>query len=183
MNRYFNKDMIFFKSAFKGYDKKDVNNYIEQMNTRFTERENALKSEIARLEAIIKNHGDGILKSDNNKDEKNQLSEYQATTETLGKIILKAELDADKLISKAKAKANQHILEAEQSADKIKLDANVSARLMTEKTKNYLSFTTDEIASKLNQLSTEAITEYKNLFDKLKKDFDLLNSLSKNINL
>ncbi len=222
MNCYFDNGMIFFKSAIKGYNKKDVNTYIEQMNIRFTARENELKARIIQLEKIIKNKKDAEnmcskLQDDDGKTkintqtdgfscvEKNEAgfykkslfnsdnfrincsedtsSEYKNISTALGKIILKANLDAERLLSEAKTEAEKQVTEAEKEAGKIRADANASAHLMTEKVKENLALTVNGVLSELTTFSEEAILEYKKIFENLKKDFDLISISHKNIKM
>ena len=44
------KNMVAFKPSRKGYDKSDVNKYIEEMSIRFTSSEKAMKARIKELE-------------------------------------------------------------------------------------------------------------------------------------
>ena len=49
------KDMVLFRNSRKGYDKTDVNRYIEDMNIRFTTAENHYVSTIRMLERDLEN--------------------------------------------------------------------------------------------------------------------------------
>ena len=47
------KEMVMFRNSRKGYDKNDVNRYIEDMNIRFTTAENRYISTVRMLEQDI----------------------------------------------------------------------------------------------------------------------------------
>ena len=47
------KNKVAFRLSRRGYDRLDVNRYIEEMSLRFTASENALRSRIKELEARL----------------------------------------------------------------------------------------------------------------------------------
>ncbi len=216
------KEMVMFRNSRKGYDKNDVNRYIEDMNIRFTTAENryistvrmleqdveklkanagsaeeleSAKSElenakvkIAELEEALANAKAELEKAQADFEEKlaNMPEEEQKTelsiTDTeskLGSILVKANLDAQKILSDAEEESRRKIAEAEKAADGIRFDAAVSARIMTETTKKELAALTEEYVKNLNALSAESAEEYKRLSEELKAKFEQAESAAK----
>ena len=190
------KNMVAFRDSRKGFDKGDVNRYIEEMSIRFTAQEAALRNRIRELEnqlpacepeeaendyqAEIARLGEenrelrAELEKLSKKTEEetapaadeNQLPcdpNYQQISEKLGNILLKANLDADRIVSEAEGEAARQLSEAEKSADGIRLDAAVSARLMTAKVKAKLAGLAEEYIRNLTALSEESAAEYAKL--------------------
>ncbi len=205
------KSMIAFRSSRKGYDKNDVNRYIEEMSIRFTSKEASLKSKISELEgklaSVTPDEGSKTelsalmatvdeLEAKNNdlKAEIERLTlalsaaeikkaeeprteacpEYKEMSEKLGSIMLKANLDAERIVSEAEAEASKQLSEAEKNADGIRLDAAVSARLMTAKVKEKLGAMTEEYIAGLRAVSEESALEYRRLYEELKEEVSRL---------
>lgn len=226
------KEMVMFRNSRKGYDKSDVNRYIEDMNIRFTTAENRYISTIRMLE----NDFDNLKRASAPKEEldkavaevtalkgaleakeaeltgtqsylgtvteelekakaelenastaleeaRNKTAVVSAPTvsaapdlsdaETkLGSILIKANLDAQKMLADAEDECRRKIAEAEKAAESIRFDAAVSARLMTESTKKELASLTEEYMRNLTSLSEESAGEYRRLCDELKAKFE-----------
>lgn len=216
------KEMVMFRNSRKGYDKNDVNRYIEDMNIRFTTAENRYistvrmleqdveklkanagsaeelestkreleeaKAKLAEVEAELANAKNELVKSQAEFEEKlaNMPKEEPKTelsiTDTeskLGSILVKANLDAQKILSDAEEESRKKIAEAEKAADGIRFDAAVSARIMTETTKKELAALTEEYVKNLNALSAESAEEYKRLSEELKAKFEQAESAAK----
>ena len=199
-----NKNMVAFRISRKGYDKQDVNEYIEDMSFRFTSSEAQLKARIKELEAKlelveedevskikaeasrletenamlkeeIKKLSDSIAEKENQEAEDNTASEqleYNDISEKLGNIILKANLDAQRIVSEAELEASKQLSEAEKSANDIRLDATVSARIMAARIKEKLELLTEEYLSGLKSASEGSVREYQKLYEELKIKFD-----------
>ncbi len=90
----------------------------------------------------------------------------------LGSILVKANLDAQKILSDAEEESRKKISEAEKAAESIRFDAAVSARIMTETTKKELAALTEEYVKNLTALSATSAEEYKRLCDELKARFE-----------
>lgn len=135
------KNMVAFRLSRRGYDRQDVNRYIEEMSLRFTASENALRSRIKELEErLCAENGEKpqdaeklteenrALREENKRlaEENKRLSEvsqvsrpednaeYRELSEKLGDIILKANLDADRVKNEAEAEAEKLISEASE---------------------------------------------------------------------
>lgn len=196
--------MVAFRNSRKGYDKSDVNRYIEEMSIRFTSKEAQLKSKIKQLEDAVASYeakevdNSELLRVENEnselrseverltallseKEEKEAAAssdcpEYRGISEKLGDIILKANLDAEKIVSEAELEAEKQLYEAEKNADGIRLDAAVSARVMISKVKEKLNTMTEEYISGLKLISEDSVIEYKRLYEELRIKFDQMNS-------
>lgn len=223
------KEMVMFRNSRKGYDKNDVNRYIEDMNIRFTTAENRYVSTIRMLEQDIEKLNANAIKPEEFEDAKRALEEAKAkiaeldsalayaqltrdeleneldimkieleeqknrpVTEVvktdlsisdaetkLGSILVKANLDAQKILSDAEEESRRKIAEAEKAAESIRFDAAVSARIMTETTRKELAALTEEYMRNLNALSVESAEEYKRLSEELKTKFEQAESAAK----
>ena len=209
------KEMVMFRNSRKGYDKNDVNRYIEDMNIRFTTAENryvstirmlendlenakktasneeeieALKAELATVKELLCQTEDDLEKQEKLLDEaqceverlkaekptvevKTEVN-YEAAESKIGSILVKANLDAQKIIADAEAEAAKKIAEAEKAADGIRIDATVSARIMTENTKKELAALKEEYIRNLTAISASSADEYRRLCEELKIRFE-----------
>ena len=198
------KNMVVFKPSRKGYNKSDVNRYIEEMNIRFTSSEEAMKARIKELEerlaavnpidsekaalerltrnntelrAEIKRLTDALTESVSIKSNESEISEnrkYREISEKLGNIILKANVDAERIVAEAETEAAKRLSEAKKNADEIRLDSAVSARLMTSKVKEKLIAMTEEYVSGLRAVSDDSIREYQKLYEELRIKFEAI---------
>ena len=198
------KGMVMFRNAFKGYDKNDVNRYIEDMNIRFSTAEQRYISTIRMLENDVEKAREDAAKAkeaQNLKDElevvKASLEEKQAQIDALneelvkrpecscandekrevtleeaesklGSIIVKANLDAQNILSDAEEQRAKIISEAEKTAEGIRFDAAVKARLMTDNAKKDLAALSEEFINTLSSISEESAGEYRRICDEMK---------------
>lgn len=189
-------EMVMFRSARKGYDKTDVNRYIEEMNIRFLTVEEQLKGRIRELETMVsaapvetvapvdaeeltaaRNKVEALSARVSELEAKLKEAEeaapreltYEETESRLGSILLRANLDADRIRNEADEEGKRRIAEAEKNADDIRLDAAVTARLMTERAKRSLSELTEEYVKSISLLSAESTEEYRRLCDELNR--------------
>jgi cell division septum initiation protein DivIVA len=97
---------------------------------------------------------------------------YDEASKRLGDILLKANLDADRIVAEAEVEANRQLTGAEKQADDIRLDAAVTARLMTDRVKRRLTALTGEYIDSMESVSRASAEEYRKLFDELKGRLD-----------
>ncbi len=198
------KNMVAFKPSRKGYDKSDVNRYIEEMNIRFTSSEAAMTARIKELEerlasvdrggserielerlmhdnaelrAEIKKLTDVLAESESAKPNECDFSGnqgYREISEKLGSIILKANVDAERIVAEAEKEAAKQLSEAGKRAEEIRLDSAVSARLMTSKVKEKLIAMTEEYVSGLRAISDDSVREYRKLYEELRIKFEAI---------
>lgn len=164
--------MIVFRKSGKGYNKDDVNKYIEEMNIRFKSEVDSLKSEIAKLSSGADQ--DDLSKKTGNESDAQFLA-------------LQNELEQLKLINKAISDENKHLNEMLQKqsdsnessdklnsddpfvdvkvkADQILSDADVAARLITDRVQKHLSTMTDNYESVLLTGALESLKEIEESF-------------------
>lgn len=193
------KSMVAFKPSRRGYDKQDVNRYIEEMSIRFTASENALRNRIKELETQLStDDGKGSAYADELAEENRTLreenrrlaeenrrlteaaersedgGEYREMSEKLGDIILKANLDADRLKDEAEAEAERLISKANEQADSVRLRSAVDARMLTADVRTNLGRLTEKQLSALAAISEDTISEYDKLYKELEARFAAL---------
>jgi len=130
----------------------------------------ALKAELAALQAQAAAATEAPMAKE--KAEVDASLTYDEASKRLGDILLKANLDADRIVAEAEAEANRQLTGAEKQADDIRLDAAVSARLMTDRVKRRLTALTGEYIDSMESVSRASAEEYRKLFDELKGRLD-----------
>ena len=196
------KNMVAFRLSRRGYDRQDVNRYIEEMSLRFTASENALRSRIKELEARLSGEDcekspvaekltaeNRALREENRRlaEENSRLSEdcrpedsaeYREISEKLGDIILKANLDADRVKNEAEAEAEKLMSEASERADAVRLKSAVDARVLLSNVRTSLSDLTEKQLSALKTVSKDTVSEYEKLYNELEERFDAMGKLT-----
>lgn len=195
------KNMVAFRLSRRGYDRQDVNRYIEEMSLRFTASENALRSRIKELEARLSGEDcekspvaekltaeNRALREENRRlaEENSRLSEdcrpedsaeYREISEKLGDIILKANLDADRVKNEAEAEAEKLMSEASERADAVRLKSAVDARVLLSNVRTSLGDLTEKQLSALKTVSKDTVSEYEKLYKELEERFDAMGKL------
>lgn len=199
------KNMVAFRLSRRGYDRQDVNRYIEEMSLRFTASENALRSRIKELEErLCAENGEKpqdaeklteenrALREENKRlaEENKRLSEvsqvsrpednaeYRELSEKLGDIILKANLDADRVKNEAEAEAEKLMSEASERADAVRLKSAVDARVLLSNVRTSLGDLTEKQLSALKTVSKDTVSEYEKLYKELEERFDAMGKLT-----
>ena len=196
------KNMVAFRLSRRGYDRQDVNRYIEEMSLRFTASENALRSRIKELEARLSGEDcekspvaekltaeNRALREENRRlaEENSRLSEdcrpedsteYREISEKLGDIILKANLDADRVKNEAEAEAEKLMSEASERADAVRLKSAVDARVLLSNIRTSLGDLTEKQLSALKTVSQDTVSEYEKLYKELEERFDAMGKLT-----
>ena len=196
------KNMVAFRLSRRGYDRQDVNRYIEEMSLRFTASENALRSRIKELEARLSGEDcekspvaekltaeNRALREENRRlaEENSRLSEdcrpedsaeYREISEKLGDIILKANLDADRVKNEAEAEAEKLMSEASECADAVRLKSAVDARVLLSNVRTSLGDLTEKQLSALKTVSKDTVSEYEKLYKELEERFDAMGKLT-----
>lgn len=196
------KNMVAFRLSRRGYDRQDVNRYIEEMSLRFTASENALRSRIKELEARLSGEDcekspdaekltaeNRALREENRRlaEENSRLSEdcrpedsaeYREISEKLGDIILKANLDADRVRNEAEAEAEKLMSEASERADAVRLKSAVDARVLLSNVRTSLGDLTEKQLSALKTVSKDTVSEYEKLYKELEERFDAMGKLT-----
>lgn len=196
------KNMVAFRLSRRGYDRQDVNRYIEEMSLRFTASENALRSRIKELEARLSGEDcekspvaeeltaeNRALREENRRlaEENSRLSEdcrpedsaeYREISEKLGDIILKANLDADRVKNEAEAEAEKLMSEASERADAVRMKSAVDARVLLSNVRTILGDLTEKQLSALKTVSKDTVSEYEKLYKELEERFDAMGKLT-----
>lgn len=196
------KNMVAFRLSRRGYDRQDVNRYIEEMSLRFTASENALRSRIKELEARLSGEDrekspvaekltaeNRALREENRRlaEENSRLSEdcrpedsaeYREISEKIGDIILKANLDADRVKNEAEAEAEKLMSEASERADAVRLKSAVDARVLLSNVRTSLGDLTEKQLSALKTVSKDTVSEYEKLYKELEERFDAMGKLT-----
>ena len=196
------KNMVAFRLSRRGYDRQDVNRYIEEMSLRFTASENALRSRIKELESRLSGEDcekspvaekltaeNRALREENRRlaEENSRLSEdcspedsaeYREISEKLGDIILKANLDADRVKNEAEAEAEKLMSEASERADAVRLKSAVDARVLLSNVRTSLGDLTEKQLSALKTVSKDTVSEYEKLYKELEERFDAMGKLT-----
>lgn len=169
--------MLRFRESFRGYNRDDVNAYIEQINIHFSKKEAELRAVIADLEnrtvtptqlhtdseyddlnrqlISLKNENETLKNElakakeniENDAEEKSRL--YVSMSAQVGSIIIQANSNAEKIISEAK-------LEAEN----IKMTAALKSKEILDEAQKKKEETIRCIEETLKTASNECITEY-----------------------
>ena len=199
------KNMVAFRLSRRGYDRQDVNRYIEEMSLRFTASENALRSRIKELEErlcaengekpqdaeklteenrALREEYKRLAEENKRLSEVSQVSrpednaEYRELSEKLGDIILKANLDADRVKNEAEAEAEKLISEASERADAVRLKSAVDARVLLSNVRTSLGDLTEKQLSALKTVSKDTVSEYEKLYKELEERFDAMGKLT-----
>lgn len=199
------KNMVAFRLSRRGYDRQDVNRYIEEMSIRFTATENALRNRIKELEERLSSESNEkpqdaeklteenrALREENKRlsEENKRLSdagqvsrpgdnaEYREISEKLGDIILKANLDADRVKTEAEAEAEKLISEASERADGVRLKSAVDARVLMSDVRTSLGDLTEKQLSALKAVSEDTVSEYEKLYKELEERFAAIGKIT-----
>lgn len=197
------KNMVAFRLSRRGYDRQDVNRYIEEMSIRFTASENALRNRIRELELRLSDERSGdarnaetlaeenhALREENRRlseenqrlqreaGEKTDDGEFREVSEKLGEIVLRANLDADRLKNEAETEADRLISEAEAHADEVRLKSAVDARVLMSNVRTGLTGLTEKQLSALKAVSEDTVSEYEKLYKELDERFAAMGKLT-----
>ena len=188
--------MLRFRESFRGYNKDDVNAYIEQINMRFSRRESDLRAQIADLQnrqpvpTAAPAVDDGTkarlanaeaenaklraelaeLKNnaagDSERDEKSKL--YDSMSAQVGNILIVANSNADKIRSDAEEDAKRIKAEAELEAEKLRRDAEAKMNSMIAELDGKLKAVSDNYLENYAKLIAEAKERFCDITDTMK---------------
>ena len=143
------------------------NSQADEVSCQALQQENeTLRAELAALQEKLASVSESVAVE--SPAEEDVSLTYDEASKRLGDILLKANLDADRIVAEAEAEANRQLSGAEKQADDIRLDAAVTARLMTERVKRRLAALTGEYMESLEAFSRASAEEYRQFFDELK---------------
>lgn len=191
--------MLRFRESFRGYNRDDVNAYIEKININFSKKEAELRAVICDLEnkansassqvsvdefEAIKNELQ-LLKEENIKlkesintpeqssdDEKSKL--YDSMSAQVGNIIIIANSNAEKIVSDAKAQAEDIVSKARAEASVIVSEAEAKKANAVAYMENELRTVSNECLVSYNALISEANMSFTNISDNVKAKTELI---------
>ena len=195
------KAMLRFRESFRGYNKEDVNAYIEQINARFSRRETELRSQISdmqlncqqscnkdetealkkKLEAVESENKDllqeieALKKSFENDSEKSEKSRlYDSMSAQVGNILIVANSNAEKIISNAEAEAEKIRADAHFEAEKIKLSAEQKMDQMIKELDEKLKLVSDSYMGDYSRLISDAQKQFVQITEAIKEKSEKL---------
>ncbi len=188
------KSMLRFRESFRGYNKDDVNAYIEQINMIFSRREAELRAELADARtqagggdpAIIADlHVKLNLAEEENKrlsaelsalkekstgtEESEKSKLYDSMSSQVGNILIVANNNADKIKADAEAEAESIKAQAYAEADKIKADAEAKMAQMIAELDVKLKAVSEKYLSDYAVLIAEAQVRFSQVTDQMKE--------------
>jgi cell division septum initiation protein DivIVA len=138
--------MLRFRESFRGYNKDDVNAYIEQINMKFSRKESDLRAQIAELEASALRTSTETVTHDNTTESKlleevsslkTAIDELSAENESLKRRLATAEetsgdshseeAEKSKLYDSMSAQVGNILIVANSNAERILADAKEEA--------------------------------------------------------
>ena len=193
-------NMIRFRESFRGYNKDDVNAYIEQVNLRCNRRESELRAQIAELQGTIV----PVAPSPSNAEETEALREALAKAESeIAR--LKAEMEnapsepavhedenAEKsrlydsmsaqvgnILIVAKSNAEKILADAKTEAERIKADAAYDAERLHRTAEEKLASMTAVLEQKMKGVSDSCLAEYEALMREARIRFGEITEMMK----
>lgn len=169
--------MLRFRESFRGYNRDDVNAYIEQINLHFSKKEADLRAIIADLENKV-NQNSNINNNAEIESLKKQISELNNANSTLESELAKAKASVESeaeqksklydsmssqvgsIIIQANSNAEKIVAEAKIEAENIKMNASLRAKEITDEALKKKEETIRYIEEALNAASVECISEY-----------------------
>lgn len=175
-----------FRDAFKGYNKEDVNAYIQQMFHQFEERERSMlrqqKESSSESSSVLTvaafNEKLQTLKSELEKREKqvaqlqtridemtDHAARYEKMSAQVGDIMLRAQSDADRMVEAAEKKAKQIEDEANAIAGATTAQATAEAQSVRERAGAYAESVRAEALKQADTIISYAADRMKHLYN------------------
>lgn len=193
-----NKQMLRFRESFRGYNRDDVNAYIEQISFMFSRKESELRAQIAELEAKLT----CASSSENNEQELNDLKMklncaaenidslkkeletakaekisgeedeksklYDSMSAQVGNIIIVANANAEKILNDAKAEAEKIRVQADEYALNKRSEADAKIKEIEERSNIRIKELTTGCINDFSDVVMESVTKLNNLTEALR---------------
>lgn len=182
--------MLRFRESFRGYNRDDVNAYIEQLNLHFSKKEADLRALITDLEVKCNNPTPIIEIPESTKNELEALkaenerlvSELNALKEKINNDDAKAtdEGEKSKLYDEMSAQVGNIIIVANSNADKIIKDAEEKAAGIVAEATIKAEIMINEAEAKKNEAVTFMEEKLKNASEQCLNEYSILVSQTKN---
>ncbi len=182
-----NQTMLRFRESFRGYNKDDVNAYIEQINLRFSRREAELNEQISRLQSACGNDAAPTVQEEASHQELEALREALAKSEAereemslrLEKMKDKAVADSDnaeksRLYDSMSAQVGNILIVANSNADKILSDAKGEAERIRSEAAYDAEKCRLSAQQKMDGMIRELDIKLKNVADRCLEEYKLL---------
>ncbi len=188
--------MMRFRESFRGYNKDDVNAYIEQVNLKFNRRESELRAQIAELQSVaqpVAAPTPAVVPAENGELEalKAELSAAKAENEELKTRLAKATANdstenetAEKsklydsmsaqvgnILIVANSNAEKILNDAKTEAERIRTEASVEAEQIRRAAEEKLNGMTAVLEEKLKGVSEKCLNEYEVLMSEARVRF------------
>lgn len=184
---------MYFRESFRGYRKEDVNEYIMQMNLKFSGKEKEYKEKLDQLTSKLKeaegmsNTASSMLYSEISKakmecedlrKERNELLQKLERAEKMSN----ADQDINISSEEMSAKIGNVLIVAQVNADKIVSDAKLEAEMILEKARREAGDIRlaaekkaenmiGEMNLKIKEMSDSYISEFGSIMNDIKDDF------------
>ena len=188
-----------FRESFRGYNRDDVNAYIEQINIAFSRKETDLRAYISELERSSSNIVTPNDSSVENNRLKEQLAKANEEIERLKNELMainqvpsehSQDLEKSKLYDSMSAQVGNILIVANNNADKILAEANLAAERVRAEAKADAEKIIFEAESKkdsmikqfddrLKMIADSCILEYANLLSEAQTRFEGVNQTMK----
>lgn len=188
-----------FRESFRGYNKDDVNAYIEQIHMRFSRRESELRAQIAEVQSLAGRTADAGLQAElealkitltgveaENRDlkaklEQTRLASAEAETENAEKSKLYDSMSAQvgNILIVANSNADKIVNDAKAEADKLKADALAKAETIKRETEEKMNAMIEALETKLKYVSDHCLAEYETVVTEARARFGEINETVK----
>lgn len=194
--------MLRFRESFRGYNKDDVNAYIEQIHMKFTRRESELRAQMAEVQQTpCQNGGNDAALAEELEAVKAALSRAEAKNQALQAELeaLKADAVASEqeiaeksklydsmsaqvgnILIVANSNADQILRDAKAEAEKLKADAAFEAEKTRREAEEKLNGMIRALEAKLATVSERCLAEYEALVTEASHRFGEMTETMKN---
>lgn len=196
--------MLRFRESFRGYNRDDVNAYIEQISFVFSKKEAEYRAKIADLESKLNNavpaeaceHSEDdwnkltselqslraeaesiraqLTELNSDNSDEDKSKFYDSMSAQVGNIILSANSNAEKIISDAKLEAEKIKREAEEYASKARADAEAQSKELIDRASSNVAGFAADCTLKYTEIVNDATATLVEISSSIKSKSDML---------
>ena len=166
-----------FRTAFNGFHRDDVVQYIEELNAKHAAEINQLNNELQYLQEKLNAYESGAMANENpesaNPDLETKLAEVEAAARAAEQQVLEQQMENERLQGLLDAALARQVenrahpeLDTYRRAERVERDARNRARIVSDKANAALSdatFKVDQTAAQLSTLTEDAMQQLKQL--------------------
>ena len=171
-----------FRTAFNGFHRDDVVQYIEELNAKHAAEINQLNNELQYLQekldayesgCVANENGEAVTAEGGNTDLETKLAEVEAAARAAEQQVLEQQLENERLQGLLDAALARQVenrahpeLDTYRRAERVERDARNRARVVSDKANAALSdatFKVDQTAAQLSTLTEDAMQQLKQL--------------------